>query len=172
MKIFYGFKIIYSKTDFRQIFSLWMENMSHKGSPGSLPWMAWADNFGGYFRGQRGSPSGVPGAIFCNPGVAIVGHIEVDQGGLLGVAVTCHRCGRGVPLRGGSVGSLMRGRGGLLMGGRGELVWEAQGMTTWEARKGHFILLGVAICIVSSAQFRLPIFGGSAAHVGGQAMSR
>ena len=41
--------------------------------------------------GQRGSHSGDPGAVFCNPGgpicMAMVGHIVVHLVGHLGVAV-------------------------------------------------------------------------------------
>ena len=93
------------------------------GIPGSLPWVAWRDNFGGFFIGHRGSPSGVPGAVFGKPGGPLRrghgGSHRGGPGGYLGVGVSCHRCGRCVPFR--------RGRGRLLMVGCGEHVWEAQG---------------------------------------------
>ena len=70
------------------------------GSPGSLPWVAWADNFGGL----GGSPSGVPGAVFCNPdGPIRIGHDEAHIGGARGAT-------KGLPCRatGVVVGCILR----------------------------------------------------------------
>ena len=85
---------------------------------------------GGHFRGQRGSFSGVPGAVFCNPD----GPIRSVHGGSLRGGSDVPQVLPSRPFSGGSVGPFRRGRGRLLLGRRGVLAWEAHSMLTWEAR--------------------------------------